>query len=78
MPINPVNKEKNEKINEKTALKLLVNLLIFFWKKSSEISNRSGLQTMKESEKFLHPIMNKGKDMIDAFAFIYLCISSTM
>lgn len=32
---------------------------------------------MKESEKFLHPIMNKGKDRIDAFAFIYLCISST-
>ena len=32
---------------------------------------------MKESEKFLHPIMNRGKDRIDAFAFIYLCISST-
>ena len=78
MQINPVNKGKNEKANEKTPWKLLVNLLIFFWKKSSEISNRSGLQTIEKLEKFLHPIMNKGKDRIDAFAFIYLCISATM
>lgn len=32
---------------------------------------------MKKSEKFLHPIMNKGKDRIDAFAFIYLYIPLT-
>lgn len=32
---------------------------------------------MKELEKFLHPIMNKRKDKIDVFAFIYLCIPLT-
>ena len=77
MPINTLNKGKTEKINEKMAWKLFVNLLIFFWKKSSEISNRSGLQRFENSKEFLHPIMNKGKDRIDAFAFIYLCIPST-
>ena len=71
MTINPVNKGKNEKANEKTSLKLLVNLLIFFWKKSSEISNRSGLQTIEKSKKFLHPIMNKEKDGIDASALLF-------
>ena len=69
MPINPVNKGKNEKAKEKTAWKLLVNLLIFFWKKSSEISNRSGLQTIEKLEKFLHPIMNKRKKGLTLLLF---------
>lgn len=45
--------------------------LYFQYKKSSEISNRSGLQAMEKSEKFLHPIMNKEKDGIDASALLF-------